>query len=50
MLIAMGLLGGFFLAVFASVAADLWSGVILERWQVEADLGLPVLAQLPDRF
>jgi hypothetical protein len=28
-------IAGFFLAVFGAVAADLRTGVVLERWQVE---------------
>lgn len=36
--------GGVLLAVLACVAADLASGVVVERWQVERQLGVPVLA------
>jgi hypothetical protein len=40
------LLGGFSMALFASVAADLRGGRVLERWQLERGLGLPVLGEL----
>lgn len=38
-----GLAGGIALALFLSTAADLREGRIQERWQVEQQLGLPVL-------
>jgi uncharacterized protein involved in exopolysaccharide biosynthesis len=41
-----GLIGGLFLALFCSVAADLSSRRLLERWQLERTLGLPVLGEL----
>lgn len=41
-----GLFGGVGLALFASALLDLRSGRIIELWQVERHLGLPVLAQL----
>ncbi len=41
-----GLLGGIGLAFFASVSADLRAKRVLERWQIEKLLGLPVLAEL----
>ncbi len=41
-----GLLGGIALAFFASVAADLRAKRVLERWQIERVLGLPVLAEI----
>jgi uncharacterized protein involved in exopolysaccharide biosynthesis len=40
------LIGGVLLAFFASAAADLWSGRIVETWQVERRLRIPVLAEL----
>lgn len=40
-----GLLGGVALAFFASVGADLRGRRILERWQIERSLGLPVLGE-----
>jgi len=45
MVIAAGLLGGFMFAVFASVVVDLRSGKVLERWQIERIIGVPVLAE-----
>jgi uncharacterized protein involved in exopolysaccharide biosynthesis len=45
-LVIMGLVGGLFLALFCSVAVDLRSRRILERWQLERTLGLPVLGEL----
>ncbi len=48
-LMLMALAGGLALAVFASVAADLRSGRILERCQVEQGLDVPVLAVLRER-
>lgn len=41
-----GLLGGIAFAFFAATAADLRRGRILERWQVEEQLDLPVLAEI----
>ena len=40
-----GLVGGIGLAFFASVWADLRARRVLERWQIERLLGLPVLAE-----
>ncbi len=42
-----GVLGGLSMAFFASAAADLGGGRILERWQLERSLGLPVLGDVP---
>lgn len=39
------ILGGIAFAVFASVAADVRSGLVVERWQIERDVELPVLAE-----
>jgi hypothetical protein len=39
-----GLLGGLGLAFFLSTAADIRQGRVLEKWQLEHDLQLPVLA------
>lgn len=44
-----GILAALFLAVLAAAAPDLRSGRIIERWQVERTLGLPVLAELNKR-
>ncbi len=41
-----GLVAAFFLAVFASTAADLRAGRIVESWQIERQLGLEVLADM----
>jgi len=46
MLLIAGLLGGVVLALFCSVAADLRSRRVVERWQLERQLDLPVLAEL----
>jgi uncharacterized protein involved in exopolysaccharide biosynthesis len=42
-----GVLGGLSMAFFASTAVDLGGGRILERWQLERSLGLPVLGDVP---
>lgn len=44
-----GFLAALFLAVLVAAAPDLRSGRIVERWQVERSLGLPVLAELDKR-
>lgn len=44
LLIAAGVVGGIFLAFFGCAATDLRRGRVLERWQLERSLGLPVLA------
>jgi uncharacterized protein involved in exopolysaccharide biosynthesis len=44
-----GLLASLFLAFLVAAAPDLRSGRIVERWQVERALGLPVLAEIDDR-
>ena len=41
-----GLIGGIGLAFFASVATDLRKRRVVERWQIERLLGLPVLAEI----
>ena len=41
-----GLLGGAALALLAAVVADLRAGLALERWQLERQLGLRVLAEV----
>jgi hypothetical protein len=43
------ILGGIAFALFVSIAADIRSGMIVERWQIERRLGLPVLADLRRR-
>jgi hypothetical protein len=45
-LILGGVMGGLMLALFCAIAADLRGRRLLERWQVERTLGLPVLGEL----
>jgi uncharacterized protein involved in exopolysaccharide biosynthesis len=45
-LLAGGAMLGLVLGIFAAVALDLLSGQLLERWQVDRQLGLPVLADV----
>lgn len=49
LIIAAGVVGGVFLGIFAAVALDIIRRRILEKWQVERLLKLPVLAQLERR-
>ena len=44
-----GILASLLLAVMAAVAADLAGGRILEPWQVERQLGIPVAVRLQER-
>ncbi len=44
-----GFLAAFILAVLAAAAPDLRAGRILERWQVERSLDLPILGELPHK-
>lgn len=46
LVIATGLLGAFALAIAAALARDLLSGRIVESWQVERQVGVPVLARV----
>ncbi|WP_224363488.1 GumC family protein [Hyalangium versicolor] len=47
LVIAMGgIFAGLILGVFAALAKDVLSGRVLESWQVERGLGVPVLAEL----
>ncbi|HET9451190.1 MAG TPA: hypothetical protein VFO83_09925, partial [Aggregicoccus sp.] len=46
LLILGGILGGLALALCCAILADLRSRRLLERWQVERTLGLPVLGEL----
>jgi uncharacterized protein involved in exopolysaccharide biosynthesis len=41
-----GIIAGLVLGVFAALARDVLSGRVLESWQVERGLGVPVLAEL----
>jgi uncharacterized protein involved in exopolysaccharide biosynthesis len=47
LVLAAGLIAALALGTLAAALADLWSGKILELWQMERGLGLPVLGQLP---
>jgi len=42
-----GLLGGIAVALFAAAAADVLGGTVVERWQVERTLALPVIGEVP---
>jgi len=42
-----GLIAALALGTLAAALADLWSGKILELWQMERTLGLPVLGEIP---
>jgi capsular polysaccharide biosynthesis protein len=46
MIFAAGVFASLFLALAAVVCKDLVSGRILETWQVERQLGLPVVGTL----
>jgi uncharacterized protein involved in exopolysaccharide biosynthesis len=41
-----GIVGGILFAFLVSAIVDLRSGIVLERWQIERRLGLPVLAEI----
>jgi uncharacterized protein involved in exopolysaccharide biosynthesis len=43
---ALGTIASLVLAILAAAAADLWSGRVVERWQLERVLHLPVLGEL----
>ena len=49
LIIAAGVVGGIAMGIFAAVALDIIRRRILEKWQVERLLKLPVLAQLERR-
>jgi uncharacterized protein involved in exopolysaccharide biosynthesis len=49
LVVAGGVIGGIFLGIFAALGLDIIRRRILEKWQVERLLGLPVLAQLERR-
>jgi capsular polysaccharide biosynthesis protein len=44
-----GLLASLLLAMAAAVAPDLWSGRIVQRWQMERSLDLPILGEVRRR-
>lgn len=46
LVIALGLFAGLFLGVGAAVLRDLKARRVVERWQVERQLGIPVLAEV----
>jgi len=46
MILIGGLLGGLALGVFSATVADLRTGRVLEAWQVERGLGLPVIGEV----
>jgi uncharacterized protein involved in exopolysaccharide biosynthesis len=46
LIVILGVVGGLVLGVFAALARDVLSGRVLESWQVERGLGVPVLAEL----
>ncbi len=41
-----GLVGGLFVSLLVSVAADLRAGKLVERWQIQRGLRLPILAEV----
>jgi hypothetical protein len=47
LVMAAGLIAALALGTLAAALADLWSGKVLELWQMERGLGLPVLGQIP---
>ncbi|MCP3103049.1 chain-length determining protein [Myxococcus sp. K15C18031901] len=49
LILAAGVVGGVFMGIFAAVALDIIRRRILEKWQVERILKLPVLAELERR-
>ncbi len=46
LIILAGLLGGLFFAFFTGTLFDLWKGRLVEPWQVERQLKVPLLAQV----
>ncbi len=48
-ILGLGGLASLLLALCAATAADLWAGRVVERWQVERALDLPVIADVPRR-
>jgi uncharacterized protein involved in exopolysaccharide biosynthesis len=47
LLVAGGIFLGLAFAVFAATALDFISGRVVERWQVQRQVGLPILAMIP---
>jgi hypothetical protein len=47
-LLVAGLAGGALLAILGAVMTELRGGIIRESWQVHRQLGLPVLAEVPE--
>ncbi len=48
-ILGVGVLASLVLSLLAAAAPDLWSGRIVERWQVERSLHLPVLGEFDQR-
>jgi hypothetical protein len=46
MVLAAGLIAALALGTLAAALADLWSGKVVELWQIERGLGLPVLGEI----
>jgi uncharacterized protein involved in exopolysaccharide biosynthesis len=46
MILVGGLLGGIAVGIFAATVADLRTGRVLEAWQVERGIGLPVIGEI----
>jgi uncharacterized protein involved in exopolysaccharide biosynthesis len=47
LVLAAGFIAALGLGTLAAALADLWSGKVLELWQVERGLGMPVLGHVP---
>jgi hypothetical protein len=47
LVLATGLIAALVFAALGAALADIWSGKILEPWQMDRSLGLPVLGQIP---
>jgi uncharacterized protein involved in exopolysaccharide biosynthesis len=45
-ILGLGALASLMLAILAAAAPDLWRGRVVERWQVERSLDLPILGQV----
>lgn len=48
MVLAAGLLGSMFLAIAVTAASDVFGGRIIEAWQLQRQVGIPVLATVKD--
>jgi hypothetical protein len=47
--LAGGVIGGMIFALFACIAMDVWGGLVVERWQLERQLGVGVLGEVSER-